>query len=113
MNARTNSRGPAPAPARCAIYTRKSSDEGLDQDFNSLDAQQGTRPRAKKDEFPLPIELVPAPALTGRLAAIAGVEPTLTSRTGIPSARKRSANPAITARSSSATAAASSLLRVR
>lgn len=24
---------------RCAIYTRKSSDEGLDQDFNSLDAQ--------------------------------------------------------------------------
>jgi site-specific DNA recombinase len=40
MNARTNSRGPAPAPARCAIYTRKSSDEGLDQDFNSLDAQR-------------------------------------------------------------------------
>ena len=24
----------------CAIYTRKSSEEGLDQDFNSLDAQQ-------------------------------------------------------------------------
>ena len=24
---------------RCAIYTRKSSDEGLDQDFNALDAQ--------------------------------------------------------------------------
>ncbi len=24
---------------RCAIYTRKSSDDGLDQDFNSLDAQ--------------------------------------------------------------------------
>jgi DNA invertase Pin-like site-specific DNA recombinase len=24
---------------RCGIYTRKSSDEGLDQDFNSLDAQ--------------------------------------------------------------------------
>jgi DNA invertase Pin-like site-specific DNA recombinase len=24
---------------RCAIYTRKSSDHGLDQDFNSLDAQ--------------------------------------------------------------------------
>ena len=24
---------------RCAVYTRKSSDEGLDQDFNSLDAQ--------------------------------------------------------------------------
>jgi hypothetical protein len=24
---------------RCAIYTRKSSEEGLEQDFNSLDAQ--------------------------------------------------------------------------
>ena len=24
---------------RCAIYTRKSSEAGLDQDFNSLDAQ--------------------------------------------------------------------------
>jgi hypothetical protein len=31
---------------RCAIYTRKSSDEGLDQEFNSLDAQHegGVRP---------------------------------------------------------------------
>jgi DNA invertase Pin-like site-specific DNA recombinase len=27
------------AKLRCAIYTRKSSDEGLEQDFNSLDAQ--------------------------------------------------------------------------
>ena len=25
---------------RCAIYTRKSSEEGLDQDFNSLRAQR-------------------------------------------------------------------------
>ncbi|MHC5015507.1 MAG: recombinase family protein, partial [Planctomycetota bacterium] len=25
---------------RCAIYTRKSTEEGLDQDFNSLDAQR-------------------------------------------------------------------------
>ena len=29
-----------PKPIRCAIYTRKSSDEGLEQDFNSLDAQR-------------------------------------------------------------------------
>ncbi len=29
-----------PAPRRCAIYTRKSSDERLDQAFNSLDAQR-------------------------------------------------------------------------
>jgi DNA invertase Pin-like site-specific DNA recombinase len=26
--------------ARCAVYTRKSSDEGLEQEFNSLDAQR-------------------------------------------------------------------------
>src|SRR5690242_9666118 len=25
---------------RCAVYTRKSTDEGLDMDFNSLDAQR-------------------------------------------------------------------------
>jgi DNA invertase Pin-like site-specific DNA recombinase len=34
--------GAAPArkpTIRCAVYTRKSSEEGLDQDFNSLDAQ--------------------------------------------------------------------------
>ncbi|MBX3408150.1 MAG: recombinase family protein [Phycisphaeraceae bacterium] len=28
------------APVRCAIYTRKSSEEGLEQEFNSLDAQR-------------------------------------------------------------------------
>ena len=27
-------------PIRCAIYTRKSTEEGLEQDFNSLDAQR-------------------------------------------------------------------------
>jgi hypothetical protein len=30
----------AAARLRCAIYTRKSSEEGLEQDFNSLDAQR-------------------------------------------------------------------------
>ncbi len=29
-----------PATVRCAIYTRKSTEEGLDQNFNSLDAQR-------------------------------------------------------------------------
>ena len=29
----------SPGGARCAIYTRKSSEEGLEQEFNSLDAQ--------------------------------------------------------------------------
>ena len=28
----------APKRSRCAIYTRKSSEEGLDMEFNSLDA---------------------------------------------------------------------------
>ena len=40
---RVSSNAPRAAEPRpivhCAIYTRKSSDEGLDQDFNSLDAQ--------------------------------------------------------------------------
>ena len=27
---------------RCAIYTRKSTEEGLDQEFNSLDAQRAS-----------------------------------------------------------------------
>src|SRR4029079_1246710 len=32
---------PQPKPAiRCAIYTRKSTEEGLEQEFNSLDAQR-------------------------------------------------------------------------
>ena len=30
----------AAKPVRCAIYTRVSTDQGLDQDFNSLDAQR-------------------------------------------------------------------------
>src|SRR5215207_1369306 len=29
-----------PRKLRCAVYTRKSSEEGLDMDFNSLDAQR-------------------------------------------------------------------------
>ena len=29
----------SPKPVRCAIYTRVSTDQGLDQDYNSLDAQ--------------------------------------------------------------------------
>src|SRR5262244_158866 len=41
--AMTNTRKTKAAPTsvvRCAIYTRKSTEEGLDQDFNSLDAQR-------------------------------------------------------------------------
>ena len=38
-----NSASPKPAQSgstRCAIYTRKSSEDGLEQEFNSLDAQR-------------------------------------------------------------------------
>ena len=36
-----NGNGKAPSgPVRCAIYTRKSTTEGLDSDFNTLDAQR-------------------------------------------------------------------------
>ncbi len=41
MGDRTKSRKPAARQRRrCAIYTRKSTEEGLEQDFNSLDAQR-------------------------------------------------------------------------
>jgi site-specific DNA recombinase len=32
--------GDSKAVMHCAIYTRKSSEEGLEQSFNSLDAQR-------------------------------------------------------------------------
>ena len=35
-----NSPKPSTSRLRCAIYTRKSTEEGLDQDFNTLDAQR-------------------------------------------------------------------------
>ena len=31
---------PLKAKLRCAVYTRKSTEEGLEQEFNSLDAQR-------------------------------------------------------------------------
>jgi site-specific DNA recombinase len=37
---RSAGRGVRHARVRCAIYTRKSSEEGLDQEFNSLQAQR-------------------------------------------------------------------------
>jgi site-specific DNA recombinase len=36
----TKNAHPIKRKLRCAVYTRKSSEEGLDQDFNSLDAQR-------------------------------------------------------------------------
>lgn len=39
MPSENNGNG-APTVVRCAIYTRESTEEGLNQDFNSLDAQR-------------------------------------------------------------------------
>lgn len=40
-SSKTSIRPPGPAPkVRCAVYTRKSTEEGLEQEFNSLDAQR-------------------------------------------------------------------------
>ena len=40
MNNHGTSTKHAPRKRRCAIYTRKSTEEGLEQAFNSLDAQR-------------------------------------------------------------------------
>src|SRR5688572_23575253 len=37
--ASSGSRSVVEKKLRCAVYTRKSTDDGLDQEFNSLDAQ--------------------------------------------------------------------------
>ena len=37
---RTRQQAPANPQMRCAIYTRKSTEEGLDQEYNTLDAQR-------------------------------------------------------------------------
>ena len=42
----------------CAIYTRKSTEEGLDQNFNSLDAQHDACANyiaSQKSEGPCPV----------------------------------------------------------
>lgn len=36
----TNRRNGRDVETRCAIYTRKSTEEGLEQEFNTLDAQR-------------------------------------------------------------------------
>jgi len=48
-----NAAGPIAKRTRCAIYTRKSTDEGLQSDFNTLDAQRESALnyiRSQKDE---------------------------------------------------------------
>ena len=43
---------------RCAIYTRKSSEEGLEQDFNSLHAQREAFIKGQSGEGWRPIKTV-------------------------------------------------------
>ncbi len=49
-----------PAPRRCAIYTRKSSEEGLEQSFNSLDAQRAASEAYVQSQASEGWELLPA-----------------------------------------------------
>ncbi len=46
---------------RCAIYTRKSSDEGLDQSFNSLDAQREAGEAYVKSQASEGWRVIPSP----------------------------------------------------
>jgi site-specific DNA recombinase len=50
-----------PRPARCAIYTRKSTEEGLDQEFNSLHAQREAAEAYIKSQRHLGWKLLPQP----------------------------------------------------
>ena len=49
---------------RCAIYTRKSSEEGLEQAFNSLDAQREACEAYIKSQKLLRVKPTPLTALT-------------------------------------------------
>ena len=61
MNEGSNAKGATrgTAKVRCAIYTRKSTDEGLDRDFNSLDAQREAAEAYLKSQLHLGWTLVP------------------------------------------------------
>ena len=48
------------ATVRCAIYTRKSTEEGLDQEFNSLDAQRESAEAFIRSQKGAGWKLVPA-----------------------------------------------------
>jgi site-specific DNA recombinase len=50
-----------PTPVRCAIYTRKSTEEGLDQEFNSLDAQREAGEAYIRSQIGEGWSLLPAP----------------------------------------------------
>src|SRR6476661_2522170 len=43
-------KAPSVKPVRCAVYTRISTEHGLDQEFNSLDAQYDASPAYIKSQ---------------------------------------------------------------
>jgi len=61
---------------RCAIYTRKSTDEGLEQTFNTLDAQRDAAEafiRSQRQEGFLGVDPSPYAAAVGSLWMISAV----------------------------------------
>lgn len=50
---------PKMGPVRCAVYTRKSTEDGLEQEFNSLDAQREAGAAYVKSQVGEGWELVP------------------------------------------------------
>src|SRR6266853_5268648 len=52
-------RATGPGRVRCAIYTRKSTEEGLDQEFNSLHAQREAAEAYIKSQKHLGWTLIP------------------------------------------------------
>jgi len=51
-------------PLRCAIYTRKSHEEGLEQEFNSLDAQREAAEAYIESQRMLGWRELPVPAMS-------------------------------------------------
>ncbi len=81
---------PAGKIIRCAIYTRKSTEEGLEQDFNSLDAQREAGEAfiaSQRHEGLGSIRMAGSPRLLARRLALQGVqnEPELAATARLPS----------------------------
>ena len=69
---------PASSTMRCAIYTRVSTDNGLDQDFNSLDAQREACEAYIKSQAHEGWKLVPDPFDDGGFSGASLDRPALT-----------------------------------
>ena len=54
-------KAPSVRPVRCAIYTRVSTEQGLDQEFNSLDAQYDAASAYNQESGPCGLDPDPVP----------------------------------------------------